>query len=74
MHKKPQRFYFGTSVFGGLFDKEFNLPTQKLFDIVLSGEAICVFSNLTETELAKCPASSKKTLCRTTHATHRENF
>lgn len=55
MHKKPQKFYFNTSVFGGLFDVEFNSPTQKLFDSVLSGEVICVFSNLTETELASAP-------------------
>lgn len=60
MYKKPQKFYFDTSVFGGLFDVEFSLPTQKLFDSVLSGKAICVFSNLTETELANAPQAVRQ--------------
>ena len=50
-----QRFYFDTSVFGGLFDIEFKEETSLLFDKVKSGEIICVYSNLTESELSNAP-------------------
>jgi predicted nucleic acid-binding protein len=46
-----QRFYFDTSVFGGAFDKEFDEATLQLFERVKLGQVICVFSDLTETEL-----------------------
>lgn len=48
---KMQRFYFDTSVFGGAFDKEFEEATLQLFERVRLGKVICVFSDLTETEL-----------------------
>jgi len=50
-----QRFYFDTSVFGGVFDKEFDDATLQLFERVKSGQIICVFSDLTETELLNAP-------------------
>jgi predicted nucleic acid-binding protein len=50
-----QRFYFDTSVFGGTFDKEFEEITLQLFERVLLGKLICVFSDLTETELINAP-------------------
>ena len=50
-----QRFYFDTSVFGGLFDIEFKDETSLLFDKVKSGEILCVYSNLTESELSNAP-------------------
>jgi len=50
-----QRFYFDTSVFGGVFDKEFDAATLQLFERVKLGLIICVFSDLTETELVKAP-------------------
>ena len=50
-----QRFYFDTSVFGGLFDTEFERETTILFEKVALGQIICVYSNLTESELSKAP-------------------
>jgi len=43
-----QRFYFDTSVFGGLYDTEFEKETTILFEKVALGQIICVYSNLTE--------------------------
>ena len=50
-----QRFYFDTSVFGGVFDKEFEEVTLQLFERVKLGKIICIFSDLTETELVNAP-------------------
>ena len=50
-----QRFYFDTSVFGGVFDKEFEEISLQLFERVKLGKIICVFSDLTETELVNAP-------------------
>jgi predicted nucleic acid-binding protein len=55
-----QRFYFDTSVFGGAFDKEFDEATLQLFERVKLGEVICVFSDLTETELLNAPENVKE--------------
>ena len=51
----PQRFYFDTSVFGGVYDVEFEEETALLFEKVNLGQIICVYSNLTETELSNAP-------------------
>jgi predicted nucleic acid-binding protein len=50
-----QRIYFDTSVFGGIFDSEFDESTLQLFERVNLGKIICVYSDLTETELVKAP-------------------
>jgi glutaredoxin-related protein len=50
-----QRFYFNTSVFGGVFDAEFQEETVLLFEKVSLGQIKCVYSNLTESELTKAP-------------------
>jgi hypothetical protein len=50
-----QRFYFDTSVFGGMYDTEFKLETTLLFEKVTLGQIKCVYSNLTESELSKAP-------------------
>ncbi len=55
-----QRFYLDTSVFGGEFDKEFVQTTMQLFERIKTGKAICVFSDLTETELLNAPENVKK--------------
>ena len=55
-----QRFYFDTSVFGGAFDKEFEEVTLQLFERVKLGKVICVFSDLTETELLNAPDNVKE--------------
>jgi len=50
-----QRFYFDTSVLGGDFDQEFEEATLELFDRVKSGQIVCVYSDLTESELLDAP-------------------
>lgn len=50
-----QRFYFDTSVFGGIYDIEFEEETTLLFEKVALGQIKCVYSNLTESELSKAP-------------------
>jgi predicted nucleic acid-binding protein len=50
-----QRFYFDTSVFGGLFDSEFEEETVLLFKKVTLGQIRCIYSNLTESELTNAP-------------------
>lgn len=55
-----QRFYFDTSVFGGIYDIEFEEETLQLFERVKLGKVICLYSDLTETELLKAPENVKK--------------
>ena len=55
-----QRFYFDTSVFGGAFDTEFDEATLQLFERVKLGRIICMFSDLTETELLNAPENVKE--------------
>lgn len=50
-----QRFYFDTSVFGGVYDIEFDEPTIQLFEKVKLGEIICIYSDLTIGELDNAP-------------------
>ena len=50
-----QRYYFDTSVFGGVFDTEFEEETLQLFEKVKLGDVICVYSDLTERELSTAP-------------------
>jgi len=49
------RFYFDTSVFGGIFDVEFEEDTLQLFEQVKLGKIIYVYSDLTESELIDAP-------------------
>jgi predicted nucleic acid-binding protein len=50
-----QRFYFDTSVFGGMFDAEFEEESTLIFEKVKLGLITCVYSNLTESELSNAP-------------------
>ena len=50
-----QRFYIDTSVWGGIFDKEFDLETALLFDMVEAEQIDCLYSDITENELMKAP-------------------
>jgi hypothetical protein len=50
-----QRFYIDTSVIGGIFDVEFEVETTLLFEKVKLGQIVCVYSNLTESELSNAP-------------------
>ena len=47
---KP-RLYFDTSVFGGVYDEEFEEISTLLFEKVRLGQIICVYSDLSVTEL-----------------------
>jgi predicted nucleic acid-binding protein len=55
---KP-RLYFDASVFGGIYDEEFQFETEKLFEMVKNREIICVYSDLTITELENAPEKVK---------------
>lgn len=52
---KKLRLYFDTSVFGGVYDIEFQEETEMLFEMVKNGEIICVYSDLCEYELENAP-------------------
>lgn len=51
---KP-RLYFDTSVFGGVFDEDFEEITTLLFEKVTLGQITCVYSDLSISELSKAP-------------------
>ncbi|MGC4128891.1 MAG: PIN domain protein [Bergeyella sp.] len=51
---KP-RLYFDTSVFGGVYDDEFFEASNLLFEEVIAGRMICVYSELAVTELKNAP-------------------
>lgn len=57
---KRQRVYLDTSVFGGIFDDEFQEFTKPLFDRINEGEFIIIFSTLLEEELALAPEKVRK--------------
>ena len=57
--RKP-RLYFDTSVFGGIFDIEFQHETSLLFEMVENEEIICVYSDLCELELENAPEKVRK--------------
>jgi predicted nucleic acid-binding protein len=54
-----QRFYFDTSIFGGVFDIEFEEASVQLFEKVKLGQIIYIYSDLTEGELFKAPENVK---------------
>ena len=51
------RLYFDTSVFGGVFDSEFEEISNLLFQKVISGQIICVYSDLSVAELKNAPST-----------------
>jgi len=54
------RLYFDTSVFGGIYDVEFQEETEKLFEMVKNDEITCVYSDLCEVELENAPEKVKE--------------
>jgi predicted nucleic acid-binding protein len=56
---KP-RLYFDTSVFGGVYDEEFEEISTLLFEMVKLGQIVCVYSDLSETELQNAPKRVKE--------------
>ncbi len=55
---KP-RLYFDTTVFGGVFDEELEEISTLLFEKVKLGQIICIYSDLSETELENAPKRVK---------------
>lgn len=51
----PIRVYADTSVFGGIFDDEFDRPTRVFFNLVAVGRLKLVTSALVTRELAQAP-------------------
>lgn len=49
------RVYADTSVYGGVFDEEFAVPSRRFFDRVREGRFVLVVSLLVEDELRKAP-------------------
>jgi len=49
------RVYVDTSVFGGVEDEEFAVPSRRFFDRVHGGEFIVLVSQITEQELSRAP-------------------
>jgi predicted nucleic acid-binding protein len=56
MLRFPIRVYADTSVFGGVYDDEFSLPSRRFFDRVKMGAFRLVTSPLVQTELAEAPS------------------
>ena len=54
------RLYFDTSVFGGVYDEEFEEISTLLFEKVKLGQIICVYSDLSETELQNAPQNVRE--------------
>jgi hypothetical protein len=55
-----QRYYFDTSVFGGVFDEEFSKYSIQLFDQVKRGRVVCLYSELVLKELVNAPIEVRK--------------
>jgi predicted nucleic acid-binding protein len=49
------KFYLDTSIFGGLFDKEFQYSTQKMFDFIEKRRIKIVYSDILGEELELAP-------------------
>jgi len=58
---KKHRIYLDTSVFGGLYDKEFEEFTRPLFERIKNSEFAVIHSNETEQELENAPEKIKAT-------------
>jgi hypothetical protein len=49
--------YADTSVFGGVFDEEFEAPSRSFFDLVRAGRFALLISDVTRQEIALAPES-----------------
>ncbi|RYE18538.1 MAG: PIN domain-containing protein [Sphingobacteriaceae bacterium] len=59
-----ERIYLDTSVFGGYFDAEFEVWTKILFDRIIEGRYMVIYSNLTDAELTNAPEKVRKSLSK----------
>ncbi|MEY4986713.1 MAG: hypothetical protein RL567_492 [Bacteroidota bacterium] len=69
----PARYYFDTSIFGGYYDDEFLFETNLIFEKVLLGKIICLYSEIIEEELKKAPSRVTK-LFNTLNANQKEKI
>lgn len=53
------KFYLDTSIFGGLFDKEFEKQTHALFDFIENKNIKIIYSDILEEELELAPEHVK---------------
>ena len=60
--KRTLRVYADTSVFGGCFDDEFRIESEKFFEEVRSGRFIVVISEVTLEELSLAPERVRQVL------------
>ena len=58
--RKKIRTYVDTSVFGGIFDDEFDIASQRFFNQVKRKEFILVTSAVVQEELEKAPEDVRK--------------
>jgi predicted nucleic acid-binding protein len=56
------RVYVDTSVIGGCLDKEFELPSRRLFARFRAGDFVLVLSDVTVTELGNAPSAVRDVL------------
>ena len=54
------RIYIDTSVIGGYYDTEFEIPTRSLFDRIVRKDFSIYFSEVNETELILAPVRIQK--------------
>lgn len=57
---KAIRIYADTSVFGGVYDEEFQQPSQTFFAQVKSGQFVLVTSAVVQSELAAAPPTVRQ--------------
>lgn len=60
MKKRPMRVYADASVYGGVFDKEFEEPSREFFAQVRSRRFRLVTSAIVQAEIETAPAQVKK--------------
>jgi hypothetical protein len=60
MKQHVQRIYVDTSVFGGCYEAEFETHSKLLFQKIMEGNIILLYSQMTEIELSKAPATIKQ--------------
>lgn len=56
------RVYVDTSVFGGVEDEEFSVPSRRFFDQVRQGRYLVLVSDVTLDELAEAPDGVRRVL------------
>jgi hypothetical protein len=65
------KFYLDASIFGGLFDKEFQEATERLFSWIEEKQVRVIYSDVLERDLKSAPEAVKVLASASfTHATY----